>query len=58
MEGSREMGEEGVATLEKGEDHGFDQGEVTWDQKLDIIRGSICQDLLWMEDPSLWLPPF
>lgn len=38
MDGSREM-KGAVATLEEGEDHGFDREEVTWDQKLDVLTG-------------------
>lgn len=38
MDRSREISEEFVATLEKEEDHDFDQEAVTWDQKLDIFR--------------------
>lgn len=38
MNGSREISEEAVATLEKEENHDFNQEAVTWDQKLDIVR--------------------
>lgn len=55
---SREISEEAVATLDKGEGQGqgFDQIKVTCDQNLDIVRGQICHDWLWIEWTSWWLP--
>lgn len=55
VNGSREICEEDVATIEEGQDHGFNQ-EVTCDQNLDIFRGQNCQDWLRIECTSSWLP--
>lgn len=48
MDGSREMGEERVATAEKGESHGFYQEVVTCDLNLDTCRGWICKESPWI----------